>query len=237
MDWDSVPSNRIGPSFANLSVRRSGVLGFAMRPSIRGGGRRAKRSLPAELGCQKSPRDSEPGGCSPCRSANDTRCRVGRSRQCCRAAPGVVVLRSGDAEEIVFLGDAVGYIPSLEAFDMVESEGLPSCGAITRTCCSEARPRLIAMPCMAMPRRPIFWTRRDALVWQCGRPAGGCRRCGARTPWQPDRPDQRLHLSRHAARGFRAVRADRRHGAYASAVHPALRGRALRQCRVLRHAS
>jgi predicted phosphodiesterase len=36
------------------------------------------------------------------------------------------VLRSGDAEEIVFLGDAVGYIPSLEAFDMVESEGLPS---------------------------------------------------------------------------------------------------------------
>jgi predicted phosphodiesterase len=36
------------------------------------------------------------------------------------------VLRGAGAEEIVFLGDAVGYVPSLEAFDVVESEGLPS---------------------------------------------------------------------------------------------------------------
>jgi predicted phosphodiesterase len=35
-----------------------------------------------------------------------------------------LVLRSAGAEEIVFLGDAVGYVPSLEAFDLVEGEGL-----------------------------------------------------------------------------------------------------------------
>lgn len=36
------------------------------------------------------------------------------------------VLRSAGAEEIVFLGDAVGYVPSIAAFDVVEDEGLPS---------------------------------------------------------------------------------------------------------------
>ena len=36
------------------------------------------------------------------------------------------VLRSAGTEEIVFLGDAVGYVPSLEAFDVVEDEGLPA---------------------------------------------------------------------------------------------------------------
>jgi predicted phosphodiesterase len=36
------------------------------------------------------------------------------------------VLRSAGAEEIAFLGDAVGYVPSIEAFDVVEDEGLPS---------------------------------------------------------------------------------------------------------------
>jgi predicted phosphodiesterase len=36
------------------------------------------------------------------------------------------VLRGAGAEEIVFLGDAVGYVPSLEAFDVVENEGLTS---------------------------------------------------------------------------------------------------------------
>jgi putative phosphoesterase len=34
------------------------------------------------------------------------------------------VLRSAGAEQIAFLGDAVGYVPTLEAFDLIEAEGL-----------------------------------------------------------------------------------------------------------------
>lgn len=39
---------------------------------------------------------------------------------------GLDVLQRAGAEQIIFLGDAVGYIPTLEAVDVVEDAGLPT---------------------------------------------------------------------------------------------------------------